>query len=130
MPRRSLYDTRFFIEYFYSRDSTLMRKLRDDLLTTRERLISVITIHEVYHISLQREGREVANLRGETTRRDFGVLDVDYEIAIRSAELRRSHRIPLADSIIAATAQIHRCPVVSDDPHFRDIRGLKVRWPS
>jgi predicted nucleic acid-binding protein len=36
----------------------------------------------------------------------------------------------MADSVIAATAQIHGCPVVSDDPHFQKIEGIKTRWYS
>lgn len=128
MPFKSLYDTRFFVEYFYSQDSTLVKRLKDELLMTGERMVSTITIHEMYHISLEREGREVARLRSEAVRRDFKVIDVDYHIAVKGAELRRRHQIPMADSIIAATAQIYRCPVVSDDPHFQGIEGLRVRW--
>ena len=80
--------------------------------------------------STWRESREVARLRSETIRRDFDVVDLDYETAIRSAELRSRHRIPIADSVIAATARIRGCPVVSDDLHFQKIEGMKTRWYS
>jgi len=130
MPERSVYDTRFFVDYFYSSDSEFLRKLKEDLKSVRDRGVSVVTIHEIYRIDLEREGREVAKLRSETIRRDFDVVDMDYEMAIRSAELRSRYRIPMADSVIAATAQIHGCPVVSDDPHFQKIEGLKTRWYS
>lgn len=130
MPERSVYDTRFFVEYFYSSDSEFLSRLKEDLRSVRDRKVSVVTIHEVYRIDLEREGREVARLRSETIHRDFDVVDMDYETAIRSAELRSRHRIPMADSVIAATAQIHGCPVVSDDPHFQKIEGIKTRWIS
>jgi len=130
MPERSVYDTRFFVEYFYSVDSEFLRRLKEDLRSVRDRKVSVVTIHEVYRIDLEREGREVAKLRSETIRRDFDVVDMEYETAVRSAELRSRHRIPMADSVIAATAQMHGCPVVSDDPHFQKIEGLKTRWYS
>ena len=130
MPERSVYDTRFFVEYFYSVDSEFLRRLKEDLRSVRDRKVSVVTIHEVYRIDLEREGREVARLRSETIRRDFDDVDMDYETAVRSAELRSRHRIPMADSVIAATAQMHGCPVVSDDPHFQKIEGLKTRWYS
>ena len=128
MPERSVYDTRFFVEYFYSGDSEFLSRLKEDLRSVRDRKVSVVTIHEVYRIDLEREGREVARLRSETIHRDFDVVDMDYETAIRSAELRSRHRIPMADSVIAATAQIRGCPVVSDDPHFQKIEGIKTRW--
>jgi len=38
MPRRSVYDTRFFVEYFYSRDKSLLKRLKDDLKRTKEKL--------------------------------------------------------------------------------------------
>ncbi|GAI05271.1 unnamed protein product [marine sediment metagenome] len=79
---------------------------------------------------MNRTSPKVARLRSETIHRDFDVVDVDYETAIRSAEFRSRHRIPMADSVIAATAQIHGCPVVSDDPHFQKIEGIKTRWIS
>lgn len=130
MPERSVYDTRFFVEYFYSGDSEFLSRLKEDLRSVRDRKVSVVTIHEVYRIDLEREGREVARLRSETLHRDFDVVDMDYETAIRSAELRSRHKIPMADSVIAATAQIHGCPIVSDDPHFQKIKGIKTRWYS
>jgi len=130
MPERSVYDTRFFVEYFYSVDSEFLSRLKEGLRSVRDRKVSVVTIHEVYRIDLEREGREVAKLRSETIRRDFDVVDMEYETAVRSAELRSRHRVPMADSVIAATAQMHGCPVVSDDPHFQKIEGLKTRWYS
>ncbi|MEM3676705.1 MAG: PIN domain-containing protein, partial [Candidatus Bathyarchaeia archaeon] len=84
--------------------------------------------HEIHRINLEREGRDVATLRSETIRRDFRVVDVDYNVAVRSAELRGRHRMPMADSVIAATAQIHGCSLFSDDPHFQGIKDLKTRW--
>lgn len=127
MPERSVYGTRFFVEYFYSGDAGLLRRLGEDLRAVRKRMVSALTIHEIYCINLERGGREVATLRSETMRRGFNVMDVDYETAVRSAELRSRHRIPMADSVIAATAQIQGCPVVSDDPHFQEIEDLKTR---
>jgi len=128
MPEKSVYDTRFFVEYFYSGDVDFLRRLKEDLKAVRKRMVSALTVHEVHRINMEREGREVATLRSETICRDFNVVDVDYETAVRSAELRSRHRMPMADSMIAATAQIHGCSLVSDDPHFQGIRNLKTRW--
>lgn len=128
MPQRSVYDTRFFVEYFYSDDESVLTRLKEDLKSTRRRAVSVVTIHEIYKLVLEREGRDVAKLRGETIRRDFEVVGMDYELAIESAEIRRKYRIPLADSVILATAQRLGCQVVSDDPHFEKVKEVKTRW--
>ncbi|MGQ9691082.1 MAG: PIN domain-containing protein [Thermoproteota archaeon] len=128
MPEKCLYDTRFFVEYFYSGDAEFLRRLKRDLRTMRERMVSALTVHEMHRINLEREGRDIATLRSKAIRGDFKVVDVDYEVAVRSAELRSRHRIPMADSVIAATVQIHGRVLVSDDAHFKEIQGLKTRW--
>ena len=128
MPERRLYDTRFFVEYFYSNDPKLVQKLKEELRLVKERMVSSLTVHEIHRIVLKREGKEVATLRSNTIRGDFEVIDVDYKIAVKSAELRNRHQIPMADSVIAATAQLQECPVFSDDAHFRNIENLKTAW--
>jgi len=128
MPERRLYDTRFFVEYFYSGDAELLRRLKEDLRAARDRMVSALTVHEIHRINLEREGKNVAVLRSSTIRGDFKVVDVDYETAVTSAELRSRYRIPMGDSVIAATAQIQGCLLVSDDAHFKEIPDLKTRW--
>ena len=128
MPDRRLYDTRFFAEYFYSADQQLVRKLKEELRLVNERMVSSLTIHEIHRVVLKKEGKEVAVLRSSTIRRDFQVIDVDYVIAIKSAELRSKHQMPMADSVIAATAQLQGCPLFSDDAHFKNIENLKTVW--
>jgi len=128
MPDRRLYDTCFFAEYFYSADQQLVRKLKEELRLVNERMVSSLTIHEIHRVVLKKEGKEVAALRSSIIRRDFHVIDVDYMIAVKSAELRSKHQMPMADSIIAATAQIQGCPLFSDDAHFKNIENLKMVW--
>ena len=128
MSERRLYDTRFFVEYFYSENTELLRKLREELKSVKERMVSALTVHEIHRINLKREGKDVAALRSDTIRRDFKVVDVDFETAVKSAELRSGLQIPMADSVIASTAQIHQCSLFSDDAHFKEIKNLKTKW--
>ena len=128
MPDRRLYDTRFFVEYFFSEDAELLKKLKQELRSVKERMVSVLTIHEIYRINMKREGRDVALLRSSAINSDFTVVDVNYETAVMSAELRMNHQMPMADSIIAASAQVCSCQLVSDDAHFKEIPGLITKW--
>src|SRR5208283_3166177 len=97
MPEGRLYDTRFFVEYFYSEDAELLRKLKEELRLVKERMVSSLTVHEIHRINLLRQGKEVAVLRSDTIRRDFKVIGVDYKTAVKSAEIRTKHKIPMAD---------------------------------
>jgi predicted nucleic acid-binding protein len=128
MLERRLYDTRFFVEYFYSEDSELLRKLKEELRSVKERMVSTLTVHEIHRINLKREGKDVATLRSNTIHRDFKIVNVDYDIAVKSAELRSRHQMPMADSVIATTAQIYGCALFSDDAHFKEIENLKTKW--
>lgn len=56
---KATYDSRFFIEFFYSKDENLQRKIREEK-KCNEKYVSTVVIHEVYKLSLAREGRETA----------------------------------------------------------------------
>jgi predicted nucleic acid-binding protein len=103
MHNACLYDTRFFVEYFYSDDPEFVGKLKRELKSVKKRMVCALTVHEIHRINLKREGKDVAALRSNTIHGDFEVIDVDYKIAVKSAELRSMHQMPMADSVIAAT---------------------------
>ena len=124
---RTVYDTRFFIEHYYSKDEKVLRRTKEEL-RGREKYVSAIVIHEVYQLSLVREGRESAMLRTTLLEKDFKIVRVDAEIAKGSAELRHKYKLSMADSMIAATASHLKASCVSDDPHFQTIKEIKTRW--
>ena len=130
MPKvkASVYDTRFFLEFLYTPNRERLDQLKQDLLNCTHRIVSVVTIHELYRISLLKEGRQVAQLRTDTIKKDFDVVTVNFDLAVQSAEIKHKYNVPMADSIIAATAYLLKCSVVSDDPHFSQIKEIPTRW--
>lgn len=128
MSNRCLYDTRFFTESFYTNNQDLAKKLKEEFTSGNERLVSSLTVHEIHRVGMKIDGKVVANIRSNTIRRDFQVIDVDFQIAVKSAEIRHLHPIPMADSVIAATAIIYDCSLFSDDVHFKNIEELKTAW--
>ncbi len=128
MKRASWFDTRFFIEYFYQKDPERLTRLKALLGGIRKRYISVIVIHEVFKLTLEQEGRETAKIRRRFLEKDFETVVVDGQIAETSAELRHKYRIPLGDSVIAATSVITKTRVVTDDPHFNQIHEIQTKW--
>ena len=125
---KAVYDTRFFIESYYTTNPSTAKKLRETFRQTKERFISAVVIHEVYQLTFRRDGRETAILRATVLEQDYKVVDVDAEIARLSAELRLKYKMSMADSIIAATALSLKATCVSDDPHFRAVREIKTEW--
>ena len=127
MPR-TVYDTRFFMEHYYSQNETILKKTKEAIRKAEERFISAIVIHEIYQLTLKQEGRETAILRTALLEKDFKVVKVDAEIAKSSAELRHKYKMSMADSIIAATALSLNATCLSDDPHFKSVKEIKTTW--
>jgi len=127
MPK-TVYDTRFLIEHYYSKDGEVLRRTKEEIRKTKERYISAIVIHEVYQLTLEREGRETAVLRINLLEKDFRIVNVDSKIAQSSAEIRHKYRTSMADSVIAATSLFLNAACISDDPHLKVIREIKTKW--
>ena len=125
---KAVYDTRFFVELYYSKDEQLLQRIKAEKQRRQEKFISTIVIHEVYKLTLQREGRETAMLRTALLKQDFKVVPVTAEIAEISAELRHKYNLSMGDSMIAATASSLKALCVSDDPHFKRIKEIKTTW--
>ena len=129
MPERAgVFDTRYFIEYFYSSDERTIERARQEFVKTKRRYISAITLHEFYKINLEREGRDVAELRHGLLVKEFKITAVDEKIARGSALLRLRYRVPMADSMIAATGEALNMPIITDNGHITQIREVKTRW--
>ncbi|MBO3842086.1 MAG: PIN domain-containing protein [Candidatus Brockarchaeota archaeon] len=124
----SVYDTRFFIEHYYSGDDEILKRTTSMLRSDRNRIISTIVVHEVFRLTLEKEGRVQAELRTRLLEKDFKVVDVDVQIAKASAELRHKYRVPMADSIIAATAKILNLTCITDDKHLTQMDEIKTKW--
>lgn len=90
--------------------------------------VSVITLHEIYRLTLGKEGRQTAELMVSLISKDFDVIDVDSDIALKAAEIRHGSSMAMADSLIAATRLSLNLAFVCDDPHFVRVRSLSTRW--
>ena len=102
--------------------------MREITKTTKERFVSAIVLHEIYQLTLKKEGRETAKLRTILIEQDFKIINVDANIARLSAELRLKYNMSMADSIIAATALSLKAVCISDDPHFKAVKEIKTEW--
>ena len=124
----SSYDTRFLIELFYANGAETKGKVRTALVGSKPNFISTAVLSEMYKLTLEKEGSDVADLRINSLSRDFRLVGVDKEVAIQAALIKHKHGIPFADSLIASTARVLKVPCYTDDPHFRGIEGVAVKW--
>lgn len=126
-------DTRFFLTHFLADTEDLRRGTSKKMAELRREMafVPTIVLHEVYKFEFENIGADVAELRLDTIMKSgFTFVDLDPKIAVVSARLRCRHKeLPTADAIVAATAiDTKSGRVVSDDPHFKEIKTIKTEW--
>ncbi|HLF74782.1 MAG TPA: type II toxin-antitoxin system VapC family toxin, partial [Anaerolineales bacterium] len=87
-------------------------------------VIPTISLYEVYErIVLQRDEEEALSAIGWMT---IGlVADLTMEIALTAADLSVEHKLPMADSIILATARTHNATLWTQDEHFKGMPEVR-----
>lgn len=65
MSKGSSYDTRFLVELYYSSDRSRQTIMRDTLLRSKPNYISAAVLSEIYKLTLEKEGKDVANSEQE-----------------------------------------------------------------
>ena len=87
-------------------------------------IVPTISMYEVYKkIAVQRDEEEALNaIAWMSTGK---VVEMTQEIALAAALLSLEHKLPMADSIILATAQANNATLWTQDEHFKDMEGVK-----
>jgi predicted nucleic acid-binding protein len=87
-------------------------------------VVPTISLYEVYkRIVLQRDEEDALSAIAWMT---IGlVADLTMEIALAAADLSVEHKLPMADSIILATARAHNATLWTQDEHFKDLPGVE-----
>jgi toxin FitB len=89
-----------------------------------ELIVPTITICEVFKAVL-RQRNESDALQAVALMQQGSLVDLTANISILSAKLSLEHRMPMADSIILATARMYEATVWTQDSDFRGIVGVQ-----
>jgi len=87
-------------------------------------LIPSITITEVFKNILRQKGEEPA-LLAVAHMEQGKVVPLDRELSVDAAYLGVKHGLPLADSIVYATAQKFNAVLWTQDTDFKDLKNVK-----
>jgi predicted nucleic acid-binding protein len=87
-------------------------------------IVPVICIYEVFRKILQQRG-EAPALQAVALMHQGLVVDLSSPLALSAAKIGVELKMPLADSIILATARVHNATVWTQDAHFKDIEGIR-----
>jgi len=114
-------DSSGWIEFFT--DGPLSDEYARRLRTLSSVLTPTIVLYEVYK-RLRRELSEDDAVIAVSAMQRTRVIDLNQEIALTAADLSLDHGLAMADSIILATARMHRAELVTSDADFDGIAGV------
>lgn len=121
-----LFDTRYFWAVFTSKNPEFVNKLRSIFDGSKAAFASSISLYEVYKLTISQEDRTVADIRVNSIKKEFTIVDVDPVIAEEAARISHRVKVPMADALIMATARKLRVPCATDDPHFTEVKRVWV----
>lgn len=118
-------DSSAWLEYFA--DGPNAKHFAAAIEDTAGLRVPSISVLEVFkRVSQQRD--DAVALQCVAVMQQSQVVDLDAALAIRAAAVGKRHKLPLADSIIYATAQSVGVIVWTQDADFDGLAGVRY-WP-
>ena len=118
----NIVDSSGWLEYFA--DGPNASFFSRPLERTADLVVPTITIYEVFKVVL-RQCNESDALQSVALMQQGSVVDLTSNIAILAAKMSIDHRLPMADSIILATAQVFKATIWTQDSDFNGIDGVQ-----
>ena len=87
-------------------------------------VVPTVTIYEVFKVVL-RESSENEALQAVVAMQKGKVVDLTASMAIAASKLSLEHKLPMADSIILATAKDFEATIWTQDSDFKNIDNVK-----
>jgi predicted nucleic acid-binding protein len=115
-------DSSGWLEYFTNaKNATFFAPAIED---AQNIIVPTISLFEVFKRILVEKNRDDA-LEAIAMMKEGLIVDLDDNLALVAAELSYKLKLPLADSIILATAHANNATLWTQDAHFKDIDGVK-----
>ena len=118
----NIVDSSGWLAYFA--DEPNAKHFLTPLNNTASLVVPTVTIYEVFKVVL-RESSENEALQAAVAMRKGTVADLTALLAIAASKLSLEHNLPMADSIILATAKKFDATVWTQDSDFKNIDGVK-----
>jgi toxin FitB len=94
------------------------------ITTTGELFVPSVSIYEVFKRVLQQRGEDDA-LQAVALMQQATIVELTVPLALSAARISLTDRIPMADSIILATARAYDATLWSQDSDFENIAGVR-----
>ena len=118
----NIIDSSGWLEYFA--DGPNASFFARPLQKTGDLVVPTVTIYEVFKVVL-RQRNESDALQAVALMQQGSVVDLTAGIAIMAAKISTEQRLPMADSIILATAHTYGATIWTQDSDFEGIGGVQ-----
>ena len=118
----NIIDSSGWLEYFA--DGLNAPFFSRPLQKAAELIVPTITIYEVFKTVL-RQRNESDALQAVALMQQGSMADLTASISILAAKISLEHEMPMADSIILATARLYEATVWTQDSDFEGIDGVQ-----
>jgi len=93
---------------------------------TNELIVPTLCLYEVFKNIVQQRSENEA-LQAVAVMQQGKVVDLDSSIALSAAKLSIERKLPMADSMILATAKMNRAILWTQDSHFEKFEDVRYR---
>lgn len=118
----NIVDSSGWLEFFA--DGANAGFFAEAITDTEHLIVPTISLLEVFKRVLQQRGEDVA-LQAVAHMRQGSVVSLDAVIALAAAHLGVAHKLPLADSVMLATARQYAAVLWTQDADFQGIDGVR-----
>jgi predicted nucleic acid-binding protein len=118
----NIVDSCGWLEYFS--DSSNASFFASSIEDIEQLIVPSISLYEVFKRILQQRNENDA-IRAIAMMRQGKVIDLDTSLSMESARLSLQYNIPMADSIILATAYAHSATIWTQDCDFEGIPNVR-----
>jgi predicted nucleic acid-binding protein len=117
-------DSSAWIEYFTGGPNA--KFFEPPILNQAELVVPTMVLLEVYKHIRRHQGRDEA-LKAIAGMKQGEIQVLDERLALYAAEIGVEDGLPLADSVILATARLHEATLWTQDSDFEGMDGVRFR---
>ena len=118
----NLVDSSGWLEYFT--DGKNAKFFAKPLESSKKLIVPTISLFEVFKKVLQQRGEEQA-LQAVVLMQKGEIIPLDAALSLSAVRLSLDLKLPMADSIILATAKAYNAILWTQDQDFKDVEGVE-----
>jgi toxin FitB len=120
----NLVDSSAWLEYFA--DGPNASFFEPPITRKSELIVPTVVIFEVCKRVMQQRGEKEA-LRAVSVLHGGSIIALSADLAVLAAGISHNFKLPMADSLILATARVHNAVIWTQDSDFRNLPNVKFR---